>query len=54
MTKKMSLQSKNVVRHLYSVLEPVYRLWFTKEHVAMVLGQKWVLAEEVRGGGHVL
>lgn len=47
-TKKMSLQSKNVVRHLYSVLEPVYRYWLTKEHVAAVLRQKWVLAEEVR------
>jgi hypothetical protein len=46
-TKKMSLQSKNIVRHLYSVLEPVYRLWLTKEHVTMVLRQKWVLAEEV-------
>jgi hypothetical protein len=47
-TKKMSMQSKNVVRHLYSVLEPIYRLWLTKEHVAAVLQQKWVLAEEVR------
>jgi hypothetical protein len=53
-TKKMSLQSKNVVRHLYGFLEPVYRLWLTKEHVAMVLRQKWVLAEEVRCIGHVL
>jgi hypothetical protein len=53
-TKKMSLQSKNVVRHLYSVLEPVYRYWLTKEHVATVLRQKWILAEEVRGVGHVL
>jgi hypothetical protein len=32
---------------LYSVLEPVYWLWLTKEHVATVLRQKWVLAEEV-------
>jgi len=47
-TKKMSMQSKNVVRHLYSVLEPIYWLWLTKEHVAMVLRQKWILAEEVR------
>lgn len=53
-TKKMSLQSKNVMRHLYSFLEPIYRLWLTKEHVAMVLRQKWILAEEVRRGGHVL
>ena len=44
-TKKMSLQSKNVVRHLYSVLEPVYRLWLTKDNVARVLRQKWVLPE---------
>lgn len=54
MTKKMSLQSKNVVRHLYSVLEPIYRYWLTKEHVAMVLRQKWVLAEEIRCLGHIL
>ena len=53
-TKKMSLQSKNVVRHLYSVLEPIYRFWLTKEHVATVLRQKWVLAEEVRSVGHIL
>jgi hypothetical protein len=33
---------------LYSVLEPAYWLWLTKEHVATVLRQKWVLAEEVR------
>ena len=52
--KKMSLQSKNVVRHLYSALEPIYRYWLTKERVAMVLRQKWVLAEEVRGIGHML
>jgi hypothetical protein len=41
-TKKMSLQSKNVVRHLYSFLEPIYRYWLTKENIALVLGQKWL------------
>ena len=44
-TKKMSLQSKNVVRHLYSILEPIYRFWLSTDHVAQVLRQKWVLAE---------
>jgi hypothetical protein len=47
-TKKMSLQSKNVVRHLYSLLEPIYRLWLNQENVATVLRQKWVSTEEVR------
>jgi hypothetical protein len=44
--KKMSLQSKNVVRHLYSLLEPIYRCWLTKENVALVLGQKWMRVQE--------
>jgi hypothetical protein len=47
-TKKMSLQSKNVVRHLYGFLEPIYRFWLTPNNVAEVLRQKWILAEEIR------
>ena len=47
-TKKMSLQSKNVVRHLYNLLEPIYRFWLTRDNVAEVLRQKWVLAKEMR------
>jgi hypothetical protein len=49
-TQKMSLQSKNVVRHLYNFLEPMYGLWLTANNVAEVLRQKWGLAsaEEVR------
>jgi hypothetical protein len=53
-TKKMSLQSKNVVRHLYSFLEPIYRFWLTTDNVTEVLRQKWVLAEKVGGVGHLL
>jgi hypothetical protein len=52
-TKKMSMQSKNVIRHLYRFLEPIYRYWLTKDTIALVLGQKWVLAEEERRVGHV-
>jgi hypothetical protein len=47
-TKKMSLQSKNVVRHLYSLLEPIYRYWLTKENVSLVLGQKWLQGQEIQ------
>lgn len=45
-TKKMSLQSKNVMRHLYSFLEPIYRYWLTKDNIALVLGQKWLQGQE--------
>jgi len=45
-TKKMSLQRKNVVRHLYSFIEPIYRYWLTKENIALVLGQKWMQRQE--------
>ena len=45
-TRKMSMQSKNVVRHLYSLLEPIYRYWLTKENIARVLGQKWLQGQE--------
>ena len=45
-TRKMSLQSKNVVRHLYSFLEPIYRYWMTKENIGLVLGQKWLRVEK--------
>ena len=45
-TKKMSLQSKNVVRHLYSFLEHIYRYWLPKENIALVLGQKWLRVEK--------
>jgi hypothetical protein len=47
-TRKMSMQSKNVVRHLYRLLEPIYRYWLTKENVSLVLGQKWLQGKEIQ------
>jgi hypothetical protein len=48
MTRKMSMQSKNVVRHLYKLLEPIYRYWLTEENVSLVLGQKWLQGQEIQ------